>query len=454
MHASVSLPGSKSITNRALVIAALADGPTTIVGPLQARDTELMAVAISALGATVCRDTGGTASAVAPSTASGGTSPTANLPGGSSGGTPPTAWLVTPGWTTEPAHVDVGNAGTVLRFVPPVAALANADVEFSGDERAAKRPVAPLLAGLRQLGAEIADSGRGSVPFIVRGRGRLRGGSVTLDASSSSQLVSGLMIAAPRYDTGAQIRHEGHRVPSAPHIAMTAAMLTAAGAHVESGSAGPAADSKAPSFWRVLPGRLAPGRIAVEPDLSNAAPFLAAALVTGGQLTIPGWPARSIQAADQILDVLCQMGAACSLTPAGLQIKGTGRIRGIRADLRDVNELAPVLTALAALADSPSEFTGIGHMRLHESDRLAALAHEFGALGGQVTELSDGLRIEPRPLQAGQDPFDSHDDHRLVMAAAVLGLVVPGLRVRNAATVGKTFPAFGSLWQQMLERAS
>ena len=452
MHASVSLPGSKSITNRALVIAALADGPTTIAGPLQARDTELMAAAISTLGATI-RAGGADAPPGFPAVSSSGVSRDLAA-GGLPGGAAPTEWVVTPGWTAAPARVDVGNAGTVLRFVPPIAALASADVEFSGDERAANRPVAPLLAGLRQLGAEIADGGRGAVPFIVRGRGRMRGGSVTLDASSSSQLVSGLLIAAPRYEAGALIRHEGRRVPSAPHIAMTAAMLTAAGATVESGTSGPSADPKAPNFWRVLPGRLAPGRIDVEPDLSNAAPFLAAALVTGGQLTIAGWPARSLQAADQILDVLSQMGAACTLTPAGLQIKGTGRIRGISADLRDVNELAPVLTALAALADSPSEFTGIGHMRLHESDRLAALASEFAALGGQVTELSDGLRVQPRPLRAGREPFDSHDDHRLVMAAAVLGLAVPGLRVANAATVGKTFPAFGALWQQMLERAS
>jgi 3-phosphoshikimate 1-carboxyvinyltransferase len=433
VHASVSLPGSKSMTNRALVIAALADGPTTIVGPLQARDTDLMAAAITALGATVTR---------------GGSSPDHPAPGDRD------TWLVTPGHIAGPAHVDVGNAGTVMRFVPPVAALARADVEFTGDERAAQRPIAPLLDALRQLGADIADGGRGSMPFVVRGRGEMDGGRVTLDASSSSQLISGLMIAAPRYHAGAEIRHEGGQLPSAPHIAMTAAMLVAAGAHVETGNAGPSADPDAPNFWRVRPGRLVPGRIEIEPDLSNAAPFLAAALITGGQVTMAGWPDRSLQAAGQILGVLGQMGATCTMTPAGLQVKGTGRISGIRADLRDVNELAPVVTALAAVADSPSELTGIGHMRLHESDRLAALAHEFGALGGQVTELSDGLRIDPRPLRAAQVPFDSHDDHRLVMAAAVLGLVVPGLRVNNAATVGKTFPAFGELWQQMLERPS
>jgi 3-phosphoshikimate 1-carboxyvinyltransferase len=445
VQASIRLPGSKSITNRALILAALADGPTTIAGPLRARDTGLMAGAVTALGASI-DDSGGTTRA--------------------DSGHP--TWTVTPGRASGAVAIDVGNAGTVLRFVPPAAAVVSADVEFSGDPRAAQRPVGQLLAGLRQAGVEVDDGGRGAVPFVVRGRGRVRGGAVTLDASSSSQLVSGLMLAAPRYEQGIEITHSGTRVPSAPHIAMTAAMLRAAGAEVESGSSGRAAASRdgtsrdgtsrdgqpAPDFWRVLPGRLAPGTITVEPDLSNAAPFLASALVTGGTITIPGWPAVSLQAASQILDVLQQMGATYQATEDGMRIRGTGRIRGITADLRDINELAPVLTALAALADAPSEFTGIGHMRLHESDRLAVLAAEIGALGGQVAELPDGLRVVPRPLRSGTEPFDSHDDHRMVMAAAVLGLAVPGLRVRNAATVAKTFPGFLTLWRQMLERAN
>jgi 3-phosphoshikimate 1-carboxyvinyltransferase len=424
--ATIRLPGSKSMTNRALILAALADTPTTIVGPLQARDTALMTRAIIALGAAVEN---------ADPVASAG----------------PPVWVVTPGRAIGRAMVDVGNAGTVLRFVPPVAGLSTADVEFSGDARAAHRPVGELLAGLRQAGVDIDDGGRGAVPFVVRGRGRVAGGSVTLDASSSSQLISGLLLAAPRFEAGLDITHRGARVPSAQHIAMTAAMLTAAGAQVETGRVG--GGEEVPEFWRVLPGRLAPGTVAIEPDLSNAAPFLAAALVTGGRVTIPGWPARSLQAGDQITDVLGQMGARWQQTPAGLRFEGTGAIHGITADLRDINEIAPVLTALAALADAPSEFTGIGHMRLHESDRLAALTHEIGALGGDVSELPDGLRIVPRPLRAGSDPFDSHDDHRLVMAAAVLGLAVPGLRVANAATVAKTFPAFRALWQQMLGQA-
>jgi 3-phosphoshikimate 1-carboxyvinyltransferase len=412
VHAEVVLPGSKSMTNRALVLAGLATSPTTITGPLRARDTDLMVAALIALGAEARDEADG--------------------------------WTVTPGRAAGQVGIDVGNAGTVLRFAPPAAALSAADVLFTGDPRAVQRPVGQLLTGLRQLGVEVDDGGRGRLPFTIRGRERVTGGTVTLDASSSSQLVSGLLLSAPRFERGAEIRHVGEPIPSAPHIAMTAAMLRRAGAHVEA-----AGDS-----WRVLPGQLAPGVIEVEPDLSNAGPFLAAALVTGGSVTIPGWPPDSLQPAGRILDVICQMGATCAATAQGLRITGKGTIHGIRADLRDVSELAPVLTSLAALADSPSEFTGIGHMRLHESDRLAALAAEIGALGGDVTELADGLAVRPRPLRAADVPFHSHDDHRLVMAAAVLGLAVPGLLVHNAATVGKTFPGFVDRWRQMLEGAS
>ncbi|HEY5358763.1 MAG TPA: 3-phosphoshikimate 1-carboxyvinyltransferase [Streptosporangiaceae bacterium] len=420
--ARLTLPGSKSITNRALILAALAGTPTRISGPLRARDTDLMAGAIRALGGTVAPD--------GPD------------------------WLVTPGWQDSPATVDVGNAGTVLRFVPPAAALARADVEFRGDPRAARRPVGPLLAALHELGVQISDEGRQAVPFTVRGRGRVPGGMVSLDASGSSQLVSGLLLAAPRYDKGAEVRHEGPRIPSAPHIAMTVAMLRGAGARVETGT--PAAGGTrgaAPQVWRVHPGVLSPGTIDVEPDLSNAVPFLAAALVTGGEVTIAGWPEHSLQAGDQILDTLARMGGTVTRADGGLRITGSGMIHGITADLRDVSELTPVLVALAALADSPSTLTGIGHMRSHESDRLAALASELGAFGGDVTELADGLHVRPRPLRADGAIFDSHDDHRLVMAAAVLGLAVPGLRVAGAATVGKTFPGFARLWQQMLEQS-
>ena len=412
VRARLRLPGSKSITNRALILAALADGPAVIASPLRARDTRLMADALRALGTSI------------EDSASG--------------------WEVRPGPMDHGGQVDVGNAGTVLRFVPPVAPLAAGDVGFAGDPRASQRPVRPLIGALRALGAVIDDGGRGAVPFTVRGAGQLAGGPVTLDASASSQLVSGLLLAGSRYDKGVEVRHQGPPVPSAPHIAMTVGMLRDAGAEVEQqGSAVARPDS-----WRVYPGPLRPGTVRVEPDLSNSAPFLAAALVTGGTVTIEGWPARTAQPGDRLRELISALGATCALTPAGLTVTGTGTISGITADLRDCGELAPVLTALAALARSPSAFTGIGHTRAHETDRLAALATQINALGGQVSELADGLQIRPRPLVAG--PFDSHDDHRMVMAAAVLGLAVPGLTVLNAATVAKTFPGFTTQWAAML----
>ena len=421
VRALLRLPGSKSMTNRALILAAVADGPTLIANPLQARDTQLMAAAVQALCGTI--EAG------------------------------PDGWSFRPARMDHGAQVDVGNAGTVMRFVPPVAPLATGDVAFGGDPRASQRPIGPLIGALRALGAEIDDGGRGAVPFVVRGTGHLGGGAVTLDASASSQLVSGLLLAGSQYDKGLEVRHQGPPVPSAPHIAMTVGMLRDAGADVEEQGSG-TGQAQRPDAWRVYPGRLRPGRIQVEPDLVNSVPFLAAALVTGGSVTIAGWPASTLQPAAHIVDLLTRMGANCTLGADGLTVTGTGTVTGITADLRDSNEVAPVLTAVAALASSPSVFTGIGHMRAHETDRLAALATQVNALGGQVTELADGLEIRPRPLAAGDGVFESYDDHRMVMTAAVLGLAVPGIRVQNAGTVAKTFPGFAQLWDQMLGTGS
>jgi len=436
VRAHIRLPGSKSITNRALVLAALSYSPSEIVGPLAARDTRLMAAALRALGWHVSEDSD--TWRVEP-----GTGP----PGGESGR----------------VEIDVGNAGTVLRFLPSVAALTGAEVTFRGDSRVAERPVAPLLAALAELGARISYPGTGTIPFVVHGTGSLRGGQVTLDASTSSQFVSGLLLAAAGFETGAQIRHSGSAVPSAPHIEMTVRMLRSCGVDVRTpghpeadaglatgaegdriGRAGTGDRQIFQNVWQVLPGPIAARRFVIEPDLSNAVPFLAAALATGGEVTVADWPADSLQPAARIIDVLTEMGAEIRRTPEGLQVRGSGRINGIGADLSAVGELTPVLTALAALASSPSEFTGIGHLRRHESDRLAALASEIGKLGGEVIELSDGLAIKPRPLRGDGVVFDSYDDHRLVMAAAVLGLVTGGLRV------GKTFPEFPTYWARTL----
>jgi 3-phosphoshikimate 1-carboxyvinyltransferase len=442
VRARLRLPGSKSITNRALVLAALSDSPSTVRGPLKARDTTLAIGALRALGCVIddsanhdhANDDSGDYLAISPGRPSGGE-----------------------------VSVDVGNAGTVMRFLPAVAALTTAAVSFDGDPRARERPIGALLAALRALGASVDDGGRGALPFTIHGRGSMRGGTVTLDASGSSQLVSGLLLAAPRFDEGVQVRHEGPPVPSVPHLEMTARMLRQAGADVEVGYAASSAmprDAAAnvpgpagprPSRWRVRPGRLNLGDFRVEPDLSNAGPFLAAALVTGGTVTIADWPMDSLQAAEPIIEVFTRMGAACSLDADGLTISGTGTIHGIEADLRDIPELCLPLTSVAAIASGPSQFTGVEHTRAQETDRLAAIAKEINALGGDITEFPDGLRIQPRPLQAaaGQG-WDSYNDHRMVMAAAVLGLAVPGIEVLNVATVGKTFPGFTALWAELL----
>jgi len=420
VRATLRLPGSKSISNRALMLAALSDSPSTLRGVLKARDTSLAIGALRVLGCSL--EEYGTDLAV-------------------SGG------ALAPG--TE-VSVDVGNAGTVMRFLPAVAAvLSAAPVAFDGDPRARERPVGALLGALRTLGVPIDDDGRGALPFTVRGPGSVRGGAVTLDASGSSQLVSGLLLAAPRFDRGVEVRHEGPPVPSLPHIEMTLRMLRGAGAEVS------ADGSPRPSLWRVRAGRLRLGDFTVEPDLSNAGPFLAAALATGGAVTVLDWPADSLQASAGILDVLTRMGAVCTPGPDGLTVTGSGAINGIEADLRDIPELCLPLTSAAALASGPSVFTGVGHTRAQETDRLAAIAKEINALGGDVTELPDGLSVRPRPLHASPgQAFESYDDHRMVMAAAVLGLATPGIEVPNVATVGKTFPDFTALWSSMVRGES
>lgn len=409
--ATISLPGSKSMTNRALVLAALADEPTLVRRPLRARDTELMARALRVLGAEVLDDPDGD-------------------------------WQVIPGPLRGPAAVDCGLAGTVMRFVPPVAGLAEGTVRFDGDPRARQRPMRPLLRALRAIGVDLDVRKHYGLPFSVYGSGRVRGGEVTLDASASSQFLSGLLLAAPRYEHGILVRHTGRRVPSLPHIEMTMQMLARAGADPECPERG---------VWRVLPRPLHGGFSLVEPDLSSAAPFLAAAVVTGGEVWVPDWPRRSPQPGMELPALLRAMGAKGQVEDDGLVLRGTGRISGIDADLADLTELVPVLTALAALADSPSSLHGIGHMRGHETDRLAALAKEINGLGGDVVETADGLEVHPRPLHGGT--FATYHDHRLAMAGAVLGLAVPGIQVENVATTAKTLPAFPAMWSQMVGTA-
>jgi 3-phosphoshikimate 1-carboxyvinyltransferase len=413
VRAIIALPGSKSLTNRALVLAALATVPSRLHLPLLARDTLLMADGLRALGADIeAHDD---------------------------------QWIVTPAPIRGGGRVDCGLAGTVMRFVPPVAALADGEVGFDGDPHARKRPMGTVIDALRTLGATVVDDGRGSLPFTIDGAGALRGGDVTIDASASSQFVSGLLLAGARYQEGVTVHHDGKPVPSLPHIAMTVAMLRERGVDVDDAEA---------HTWRVAPGPVGGIDVTIEPDLSNAAPFLAAALVTGGQVHIPHWPTITTQPGDALRDLLTRMGGRCEFDGDGLTVRGTGAVHGIDADLHDVSELTPVVVALAALADRPSHLRGVAHIRGHETDRLAALGAELNALGGSVSETDDGLVIRPATLHGGL--FHSYADHRMAQAGAVLGLAVPGLEVDDIATTSKTLPEFVTLWTAMLgaERAA
>jgi 3-phosphoshikimate 1-carboxyvinyltransferase len=405
VDAVVTLPGSKSITARALILAALSDRPSRIVRPLRARDTDLMADGLRALGVGIDEDGAD--------------------------------WLVTPGELRGPAEVDAGLAGTVLRFLPPVAALTSGPVHVDGDARLRDRPNAGLLTALRDLGVEVDDDGRGRAPFTVHGTGLVRGGAVEVDASESSQIVSGLLLAAARFDQGIDLSLTGG-VPSMPHVEMTVTALREHGVEVDRTARG----------WRVTPGPIAARDRVIEPDLSNAAPFLAAALVTGGRVTVRDWPEVTTQPGAQLDRLLTAMGADVVRTADGLQVTGTGAIRPLTADLGEVGELTPVLAALCALADGTSRLTGIGHLRGHETDRLQALDEVLTAVGTRVQQLPDGLVIEPGPRRAAT--VDSYADHRMVHAAALLGLAIEGVHLTDPGAVAKTLPDFVERWDHLL----
>jgi 3-phosphoshikimate 1-carboxyvinyltransferase len=410
--ATVRLPGSKSMTARALVLSALADGPSRIDRPLRARDTTLMSAALRALGVRV--DTTGDET-----------------------------WSVQPGPLRGPARIDVGLAGTIMRFAPPIAALADGTTTFDGDPHARNRPMRPIVDTLRALGVVIDASPTGGLPLTVRGTGLVAGGEAVIDASGSSQFVSGLLLSAPRFSKGLTLRHEGPPVPSAPHLRMTTHMLRAAGAVV---------DESEPDVWAVDPGVLHGRTWDIEPDLSGAAPFFAAAMVTGGAVTLAGWPADSWQPVGRLTELLTAIGGEVRQTPEGLTVRGTGVLHGIDADLSEVGELTPVLAALAALADSPSRLHGVEHIRKHETDRLAALAAELGKVGARVVEHPDGLDITPGPLRAAT--FETYDDHRMAHAAAVIGLAVEGVHLSDVACTSKTLPEFPELWADLVTTRS
>ena len=404
------LPGSKSASARSLVLAALARGTSTLTGVLDSRDTTLMRAGLVGLGATVEQLPDGSLSVTGADSVRGG------------------------------GTVECGLAGTVLRFLPPLAALAAEPTSFFGDAAASARPVEPLLAALVALGADVSEPHR--LPFSVSGGPGFAGGTVEIDASGSSQFVSALLLAGPRFAEGVEVRHTGATLPSVPHIEMTCTLLRRRGVAVSRTSA---------ASWRVEPGPVAALDEQVEPDLTNAATFLAAALVTGGRLTTT-WPTESVQAADQLAGVLEAFGASLTYTGTGggreLTVTAAGGVRAADVDLHEVSELAPVAAALAAVADGPSRLRGVAHIRGHETDRLAALAGELGAIGVGAVETADGLTVTPAARRGAV--FHTYGDHRMAHAGALIGLVTPGVELDDVSCTTKTLPDFPGLWNRLL----
>ncbi|MCX8528963.1 MAG: 3-phosphoshikimate 1-carboxyvinyltransferase [Rhodoluna sp.] len=408
ISATVELPGSKSLTNRELVLSALAKEPTKLTGALVSRDSALMISALEALGAKI--------------EGAGTTTPT-----------------VYPATLATDSSIDCGLAGTVMRFVPPISVLNKGVTSFDGDLAARRRPMNTTIESLRALGAHVENQD-GGLPFTVHGSGEVDGGEITIDASSSSQFVSGLLLAAARFKNGLTLRHKGEHLPSLPHIEMTLQCLRERGVAVSEPES---------SVWRVEPGEIAGGTKNIEPDLSNAGPFLAAALVASGSVTIPHWPSVTTQVGDEFDGILQQMGATVVRDERGLTVTGSGEILGVDIDLSIGGELAPVIAGLAVLATSESRLRGIAHLRGHETDRLAALATEINRIGGDCTETEDGLIIKPSSNLRGA-LWHTYEDHRMATTGAIIGLRVPGITIENIGTTAKTMPNFVELWTNML----
>ena len=412
ISATVTIPGSKSATNRALILAALATTPSRIRKPLSSRDTDLMVKGLQSLGCKIEQvktDQG-------------------------------FDYQVIPGKLTGPTQIDVGNAGTVMRFLPPIAALATGLIHFDGDERSHQRPIAPVLTALEQIGVSVDHNNKYKLPITINGDGKIKGGTVEIDASASSQFVSALLLVAPATQEGITIKNIGPSLPSAPHIEMTIQMLEKFGATVQRTS----------SSWSVTPCQLIGQDLVIEPDLSNAAPFMAAAMICGGSVQVSDWPLSTTQPGDQLRSIFTKMGAKVELNASGLTITGSGKIHGIDIDLGDVGELTPSIAAIASLATTPSALRGISHLRLHETDRLTALANEINNLGGSVIEGPGDLIIKPGKMNASQI-WRSYEDHRMATAGAIIGLAVEGVIVENIETTQKTLSNFPGMWQGMLD---
>lgn len=422
LTSSIRIPGSKSLTNRFIVLAALGDQPSVIREPLVARDTILMTRALEAMGTGL--EFYDNALFVYPAPLKG-------------------------------ASIHAGLAGTVMRFLPAVAAIADGDVTIDGDEAARVRPMDPVVQAIKALGVGVDHAedpqGRATLPLTVHGTGHVRGGRIDIDASASSQFISAMLLAAPRMAGGLEIRHTGGAIPSTPHLDMTVDVLRDSGIEVFTfpRDAGPVRRGHPAVRWLVLPGTPDVGNVEVEPDLSNAGPFLAAAMLTGGSVEIHGWPRITKQPGDQLRTIFAQMGASVAMMAGRLQLTGPAPdgILPLDMDMHDVGELVPTIAAVAAFATGTSAIRNIGQLRGHETDRLSAITTELERLGGKAWVEGDDLLIEPRPLHGAT--VHTYDDHRMATFAAIIGLRTEGVLVENIGTTAKTLPQFPQMWADL-----
>ena len=421
IHAKVSIPGSKSQTARALYLAAIGRQPCVIEGVLRSRDTDLFAQALRTLGAQI------------------------HMMGDSRAQITP---ISSDSFSSERV-IDCGLAGTVMRFLPPLAALSSTPTRFNGDEQAYARPLAPLLDVLESLGAALTYHGeKGHLPFTISGPLKPPSSPITVDASASSQFFSAMLLVAPLIG-GAIIRSDAPLI-SLPHIEMTLNMMHEAGlSWTQLGD----------REWRVDAGAPTASEIAIEPDLSNAGPFLCAGILSAGSVTIPNWPLASTQPGAQWPSLFNEMGIETSLETnemgsSGLTVRGggPGSFPGIERDMSTMGEMVPTLAALLLFASTPSTLTGIAHLRGHETDRLDAIAQSVTALGGLIEQIPDGLRITPASLHCA--PLRSFADHRMATFAAIVGLVVDGVSLDDISCTSKTLPEFESMWARMCEGSS
>jgi len=408
INSTLEIPGSKSATNRAFVLAALGNKNSIITNPLFARDTNLMLDALEKLGCNVVKKSNSVE--ISPMKKD-----------------------------HSEISIDVGLAGTVMRFVPPLAALSSGTSHFDGDERARNRPMKTLIESLKKLNVKVIDNHQGKLPFSIISDGQITGGEIEIDASESSQFISALMLVGAKFNNGLTIKHVGQNLPSAPHIEMTIEMLKEVGVKTNQINA---------TTWRIDNQTINSRNWVVEPDLSNAGPFLAAAMVTKGEIKINDWPLQTTQAGNSWIEILSLMGANIQLNSKQLILKNDSEIKGINYNLNDVGELTPVLVAISLFANSKSEFTGISHLRGHETDRLAALVENITAIGGDAKETEDGLIINPKQLHGGV--WKAFDDHRMATAGAVIGLKVKDIYVDDIATTSKTLPNFEEMWNKMV----